>query len=282
MTADCLRYGFCDAPNSGPKPSPPLTMPVTLTVILAVALGIVGFFFLTTRLSMVLSQRLGLGNERDRHVYWLYRHPWLIWLVDRQLISDAILLFQYRRLVKRTLGPACDVCRGKKVLQVSCAFGNFTRKLAKCCHRLGEVYIFDLVHSEVRNASRKLALAMDPDGCAFFQGDAVSMPVPDGTFDYVVSFFLFHELPPDKKSRVFGECLRVLKPGGMLMYGEFHRPETRLGRFWARFVFTVFEPYAREMWHWDPTRELDPAHWEVRREKVLGGYFQVTFVKRIV
>lgn len=256
-------------------------MQLTLTVIVALALGIAAFFFLTTRLSMYVSRRFGLGHSRDQHVYWLYRHPFLIWLVDRQFVSDIVLLFQYRRLVKRVLGPACDVCKGKRVLQVSCAFGDFTRKLARCCHRLGEVFIFDLVHHEVQNASRKLAQAMPADGCAFFQGDAVAMPVADRSFDYVVSFFLFHELPPAKKHQVFHECLRVLKPGGTLMYGEFHRPETHLGRFWARFIFTVFEPYAREMWTWDPTLELDAGHWSVRRETVLGGYFQVTFVRRL-
>lgn len=256
-------------------------MQLTLSVLLALALGIVAFFFLTTRLSMLIARRMRLGHPRQHHVYWLYRHPLLIWLVDRQFISEAVLLFQYRRLVKRVLGPACDLCRDKRVLQVSCAFGDFTRKLAGCCHRLGEVYVFDLVHHEVVNASRKLDRHLPANGCAFFQGDAVSMPVADASFDYVVSFFLFHELPPGKKQAVFRECLRVLRPGGRFMFGEFHRPETTLGRFWARFVFTVFEPYAQEMWTWDPTRELDASAWSVQRETVLGGYFQVTFVQRL-
>jgi ubiquinone/menaquinone biosynthesis C-methylase UbiE len=256
-------------------------MRATLAIVLATLLGIVIFFFVTTRWSTYVARWFGLGHERARHVYWLYRNPLLIWLLDRQLIADAILLFQYRRLVRRVLGPACEVCRGKRVLQVSCAFGDFTRKLAGCCHRLGEVYIFDLVQHEVRNASRKLAKAIEANGCVFFQGDAVAMPLTDGTFDYVVSFFLFHELPPAKKHQVFFECLRVLKPDGRLMYGEFHRPATRLGRFWARFIFSVFEPYAHEMWTWDPTVELDPNVWSVRRETVFGGYFQVTFVQRL-
>jgi ubiquinone/menaquinone biosynthesis C-methylase UbiE len=250
------------------------------TTLLALLGGIVLFFFITTRLSMYVARRFDMGNERDRHIYWLYRSPFLIWLVDRQFIADAILLFQYRRLVKRVLGPACEVCRDKKVLQVSCAFGDFTRKLAVCCHRLGEVYIFDLVRDEVHNASRKLNRALEANGCAFFQGDAVAMPLPDATFDHVVSFFLFHELPPAKKDRVFQECLRVLRPGGYFIFGEFHRPATRLGRLWARMIFSVFEPYAGEMWNWDPTRALDPGAWEVRCETVLGGYFQVTFVRR--
>jgi ubiquinone/menaquinone biosynthesis C-methylase UbiE len=256
-------------------------MEFAIEVFLFLCCGIVVFFFLTTRASMLLAHRLRLGNEHDRHVYWIYRHPFLIWLIDRQFIADAILLFQYRRLVKRVVGPACDVCRGKRVLQVSCAFGDFTLKLAGCCHRLGELYIFDLVHSEVTNVSRKLARVMRAEGCHFFRGDAAALPLPAAAFDYVVSFFLFHELPPGKKQRVFDECLRTLKPGGLFIYGEFHRPSTWLGRFWGRFIFTVFEPYAQAMWEWDPGARLDPGAWSVRRETLFGGYFQVTFIQAL-
>lgn len=256
-------------------------MEFTIKLLLILCFGIVIFFFFTTRVSTLLASRFELGGAHDRHVYWVYRHPFLIWLVDRQFIADAILLFQYRRLVKRVLGPACEVCRGKRVLQVSCAFGDFTLKLASCCHRLGELYIFDLVHNEVTNVSRKLARAMRAEGCHLFRGDAVALPLPDHSFDYVVSFFLFHELPPSKKQRVFDECLRALRPGGMCVYGEFHRPETRLGRFWARFVFTMFEPHAREMWEWSPCARLDPHAWRVRKETLFGGYFQVTFIRSL-
>lgn len=255
-------------------------MSATLTLLFQGVLGIALFFFVTTHFSILVARHFALGGERSRHIYWIYRQPLLIRLTDRQFIANAILLFQYRRLTRRVLGPACDICRGKKVLQVSCAFGDFTRALASCCSRLGEVYVFDLVHAELSNVRRKLEHAREARACSLFQGDAVAMPLPDAAFDHVVSFFLFHELPPAHKRRVFAECLRVLKPGGTFMYGEFHRPETWLGRFWANFVFTVFEPFAREMWTWDPLRELDPEQWTTRRERLLGGYFQVTFVQR--
>lgn len=255
-------------------------MHFTFLVLLAAALGVTGFFFLATRFSILVSQRIGLGHERDRHVYLLYRNRLMIWLLDRQFISEAVLLFQYRRLVKRMLDAVCDLRREGKVLQVSCAFGDLTSRLAGRCRHPAEVYVFDLMHSEVLNASRKLSRAKAANTCAFFQGDAVSMPLPDSCFDYVLSFFLFHELPSAKKYQAFQECLRVLKPGGTMMYCEFGQPDTTLGRFWARFIFTVFEPYAREMWSWDPTLGLDNRQWTVRREKVMGSYFQVTFIQR--
>jgi ubiquinone/menaquinone biosynthesis C-methylase UbiE len=44
--------------------------------------------------------------------------------------------------------------------------------------------------------------------------NAEAIPVPDASCDAVTSIFVFHELPPEVRRIVFGECARVLKPGG--------------------------------------------------------------------
>jgi ubiquinone/menaquinone biosynthesis C-methylase UbiE len=251
---------------------------VALTLVTA-GLAIASFFFVTTRASLLL---YGQRPARwDSHVYWIYRSPWLIWLIDRQFISSLILLFQYHRLVKLVLAPTCARREGKRILQVSCAFGNFTQKLAACYHKLGEVFIFDIMHSEVRHTNRKLAANPAHDGCSFFQGDAAAMPFREGTFDYVVSFFLFHELPFAMKQKVFAECLRVLRPGGVCVYGEFHKPDSTLVSWLSGLYFWIFEPYAREMWSWNPSADLDPREWRSERRRVLGGYFQVVSLERL-
>lgn len=260
------------------RPLLPAMLIITLSL-LTICLGIGGFFFITTRASlMVLARR---GPRQDSHVYWVYRSPWLIRLLDRQIISSVILLFQYHRLMKLVLAPACAHREGKRILQVSCAFGNFTQHLVACYHKLGQVFIFDIMHSEIRHASRKLAMNSGFEGCSFFQGDAGAMPFENGVFDYVVSFFLFHELPLAMKQKAFNESLRVLKPGGTFVYGEFHKPDSLLVSTLSGLYFSIFEPYARAMWSWDPATKLDAADWRVRREKVMGGYFQVVSVERL-
>jgi ubiquinone/menaquinone biosynthesis C-methylase UbiE len=45
-------------------------------------------------------------------------------------------------------------------------------------------------------------------------GNAEAIPIPDASCDAVTSIFMFHELPPEVRRIVFGECARVLKPGG--------------------------------------------------------------------
>jgi ubiquinone/menaquinone biosynthesis C-methylase UbiE len=246
---------------------------------LGLAFAIGSFFFVTTRGSLLVYKH---GRpSRQRHVYLIYRNPFLIRMIDRQFVSSVILLFQYHRLAKRVLAPACASRQGKRILQVSCAFGNFSRRLASCYHRLGEVFIFDIMHSEVVHTTRKLAADRTNETCRFFQGDAESMPFQAGVFDHVVSFFLFHELPMAKKKKVFEECLRVLKPGGTFVYGEFHRPGSAVAGFLSRFYFWIFEPHAREMWSWNPATDLDPRDWRATRETIMDGYFQVVSLERL-
>jgi SAM-dependent methyltransferase len=54
------------------------------------------------------------------------------------------------------------------------------------------------------------------DRVSFEEGDAVSLPFDDGSFDVVVSNFVFHEIHRVKdKRQLLREALRVLKPGGI-------------------------------------------------------------------
>jgi len=242
-------------------------------------LGIGGFFFITTRASVILFE--SRKSRPDNHVYWIYRSPWLIWLIDRQFISSVILLFQYSRLVKQVLDQVGTSGSGKRVLQVSCVFGNFSQRLADCCHRFGELFILDIMHSEVRHARHKLSTQRQQAGSHYLQADAGAMPFQNGGFDHVISFFLFHELPPAMRQKVFDESLRVLKPGGSFVYGEFHKPDSPLVRRLSEIYFWIFEPYARSMRQWNPTATLDTKAWRINRVTVMGGYFQVVSLERL-
>ena len=48
-------------------------------------------------------------------------------------------------------------------------------------------------------------------------GNAESLPLPDASQDAVTNIFTMHELPPQVRRTVIGECARVLKPGGRLV-----------------------------------------------------------------
>ena len=82
----------------------------------------------------------------------------------------------------------------------------------------------------------------------FLQGDAAKLDFAEGTFDAVVSNFVFHEVrsQPDKVALI-REALRVLKPGGVFsiediffakgLYGDFEKTVRELSGEVAAIVF---------------------------------------------
>ncbi|MFQ5466193.1 MAG: class I SAM-dependent methyltransferase [Thermodesulfobacteriota bacterium] len=245
-----------------------------------------GYFFLVTRGSLVIKSLLG-DRGRESHIYWIYSNRFLIWLTDRQPVISAILLFNYRRLadkVARDLNPSLE---GKSVLQVSCAFGNISQKIARKCRAEGakRLVITDLLANELNHTKVKCERAVDGGRRFFVREDAVNLAHGDGSFDYVVLFFLFHELPLPMKALALKEAARVVKPGGRILFGEFHRPVPWLLRVSGRLFFKVFEPYAIEMWDgFDPVRVLNdetPDRWDFAKTTYFGGNYQVFSARKM-
>lgn len=54
----------------------------------------------------------------------------------------------------------------------------------------------------------------------FFQENAEQLSFEDETFDLVVSSFFYHETAVAATRRMLAECMRVLKPGGMMVHME--------------------------------------------------------------
>lgn len=241
--------------------------------------AVAGYFFLVTRGSLII-ESLRSGRSSSSHIYWIYKNRFLIRLTDRQIIISAILLFNYRRLVDEVVSSLNPSLKGKSVLQASCAFGDISVKIARRCAAQGakRLVISDLVDNEIRHARAKCERAGVDKSLYFARENVLSMAHRDGTFDYVVIFFLFHELPLPLKSAALKEAARVLKPGGSIIFGEFHRPGPWLLRASGRVFFKVFEPYAVEMWDFDPVSVLTNGTlcgWEFSKKTYFGSNYQV-------
>lgn len=238
------------------------------------------YFFTVTRFSLVV-QEASNSDDPSNHIYWIYKNRFLIWITDRQPIISAILLWNYHRLVHDVVKRLILTDKEKNVLQLSCAFGNISEKLAKkCAEQNARLVIADIVPNELSHTQKKLTDRGLTKNISFMLCDATSLPYPDESFDHVVSFFLFHELPLEKKRKVLQESMRVVKPGGKIICAEFHRPDSWLLRISGMLFFTVFERYAREMWHaFDPEAEIfaharDPKEWTFSKKPIFkGNYF---------
>lgn len=243
------------------------------------------YFFMMTRGSLIIESLRGRTGP-SAQIYWIYRNRFLIWLTDRPLVISAILLFNYSRLTDAVVACLNPTLEGKSVLQASCAFGDISRKIAEKCQREGakRLVISDLVANEITHAKRKLKNAGYGEWVHYVRENALGLAHEDASFDYVVVFFLFHELPLPMKSAALKEAARVLKPGGRIVFGEFHRPGPWVLRASGKAFFKVFEPYAAEMWdEFDPVNILNGevgGGWKFSKKTFLGGNYQVFSAER--
>lgn len=260
-----------------------LIAPITITVAVLASIGL--FFLILTRLSLIFQTNSSKADPDTAHIYWIYKSPFFIRLTDRMFVVSSILLGQYSKLVSCVVKRLNPSLKGKRILQVSCAFGNVSEKIAESAARQGaqEFVLTDIMQSELDNAERKLKRFGDL--CSYSKQDATKLEFEDQSFDYVVAFFLPHELPYDKKIKHIEEAKRVLKPGGKVVFGEFHKPRLKILEFLGRVYFYIFEPYATEMWDNIDLAEIiqDNTDDEYRIEKntFLFDNFQVLAAKRL-
>ena len=99
-----------------------------------------------------------------------------------------------------------------RVLDVGTGKGRFVIPLAR---HVANVTTVDISAEEQRQARLEAIYAGVADRIRFVIQDARFLPWPAGSFNAVVSWNVFHHL--DDPERVFGEMLRVLKPGGKLV-----------------------------------------------------------------
>ena len=108
------------------------------------------------------------------------------------------------------------------------------------------------------------------------------MDFEDQSFDYVVAFFLPHELPYEKKELLINECNRLVKPGGRVVFGEFHKPRLKVLEILGRLYFKIFEPYATEMWdNFDLGSKFKKSKYKIIKDTYLFDNFQVLTAERI-
>lgn len=107
--------------------------------------------------------------------------------------------------------------RGERVLDLGSGAGTDSLVAAQMVGPEGRITGIDMTPEMVEKAGRS-AEAMDAANVEFVQGEAETLPFPDGSFDVVISNGVI-DLVPDKDA-VFAELHRVLAPGGRLQIAD--------------------------------------------------------------
>ncbi|MFI7432628.1 class I SAM-dependent methyltransferase [Micromonospora haikouensis] len=148
------------------------------------------------------------GTDRQRQPYLpAMGKQWLLPLYD-----------PFSRLagVGRIHGQLLDranLCRGQRILEIGCGTGNLLLALGSR-HPAADALGIDPDPAALRRARRKAARRDLP--IRYEHGYAGELPLPDDSFDRVLSAFMLHHLAEDERARALREVGRVLRPGGEL------------------------------------------------------------------
>lgn len=218
-----------------------------------------------------MSDGVGIPKYLSRTYTWAYLDPRTLRWLDRPAVVSAILWGNANRLMRSAVAEFSD---GQRVLQAACVYGAFSRMLAERIGAAGALEIVDVAALQIANARRKLA------GLAHVVLRQADLSLPgclsaDG-HDAVCCFFLLHEMPEEERRRVVDHLLRAVRPGGKIVFVDYHRP-----RRWHPLrpvmaaVFRWLEPYAPSLFeHSIESRSPRAADFEWKKATCFGGLYQ--------
>jgi ubiquinone/menaquinone biosynthesis C-methylase UbiE len=211
--------------------------------------------------------------------WWAYLHPRAVHIFERQWLVNLILWGNFARLRDAALQEMGDVINGR-VLQVACVYGDFTEHLVRRLGPQGCVDVIDVAPIQIKNLQSKLS---NPQHVNVLLQDSTDLHFEDGSHDSVVVFFLLHEQPADARRKTMAEALRVTRPGGKLVFVDYHRPVAASPfRYLMVPILTTLEPFAMDMWNgeiadWLPS---DIPVSKIEKQTYFGGLYQKVVVTR--
>jgi ubiquinone/menaquinone biosynthesis C-methylase UbiE len=140
--------------------------------------------------------------------------------------------------------------------------------------------VIDVAPIQIKNLHAKLK---DQRQVAVLRQDSAALQFADASKDAVVVFFLLHEQPAEVRRKTISEALRVTKPGGKLIFVDYHRPVASSPfRYLMVPILKLLEPFAMDIWrdeiaHWLPAHVV-PA--KLEKQTYFGGLYQKVVITR--
>ncbi len=212
--------------------------------------------------------------------WWAYLHPASVRIFERQWLVNLILWGNFAALRDQALAEL-EPFRNGRVLQVACVYGDFTERLVQQLGPDGRLDVVDVAPVQLENLKTKLK--GDHAHIGLHHQDSTRLRFSDAGYDCVVVFFLLHEQPENIRIRTIAEAMRVVKPGGKVVFVDYHRPSWQNPfRYVMIPVLSSLEPFAMDLWRQDIAGWLpDEAHdVQIDKQTYFGGLYQKVVITR--
>jgi ubiquinone/menaquinone biosynthesis C-methylase UbiE len=222
---------------------------------------------------------ISIPEYLQKTYWWAYLHPNAVRFFERQWLVNLILWGNFARLRDAALQEMGEVVDGR-VLQVACVYGDFTEHLVRRLGPQGSLDVVDVAPIQIKNLHAKLT---DASKVRILQQNSSELHFDDASHDSVIVFFLLHEMPADVRRKTISEALRVTKPGGKLIFVDYHKPVAASPwRYIMVPILTTLEPFAMDMWRgeicdWLP-KDVPVA--KVEKQTYFGGLYQKVVITK--
>jgi SAM-dependent methyltransferase len=128
-----------------------------------------------------------------------------------------------QRLLTLLNRHGCKQLQTEKILEVGCGKGYWINDFIKWGARPENITGIDLIPEHIAMAKH-----LCPETVTLACGNAAHLEFPQATFDIVLQSTVFTSiLDPVMKQRIASEMVRVLKPGGLILWYDYHMNNPR-------------------------------------------------------
>lgn len=195
---------------------------------------------------------------------------------------NSVISFKQHTRWRKDAMKRMSVEKGKKALDVCCGTADWTIAMAQAVGPEGEVIGLDFSKNMLKVGEEKVK-SLNLQQVKLIHGNAMELPFPDETFDYVTIGFGLRNVPD--YLQVLKEMNRVLKPGGICACLETSQPNIigyrQLFYFYFRYIMPLFgkifaKSYKEYSWLQESAKDF-PGMKELARMFETAGFKNVTY-----
>jgi demethylmenaquinone methyltransferase / 2-methoxy-6-polyprenyl-1,4-benzoquinol methylase len=195
---------------------------------------------------------------------------------------NSVISFQQHIKWRKDTMKRMNVKQGSKALDVCCGTADWTIALAEAVGPSGEVTGLDFSQNMLNVGIEKVK-ELGLKQVKLIHGNAMELPFPDNSFDYVTIGFGLRNVPD--YLQVLKEMHRVVKPGGIAVCLETSQPTLwgykQLYYFYFRHIMPMFgklfaKSYQEYSWLHESARDF-PGMKELARMFETAGFKDVFY-----
>lgn len=156
------------------------------------------------------------GESKQQHVHAVFES-----IAPKYDMMNDVLSFRRHKAWRRFTMRKMDVKPGQSSLDLCCGTCDWTIALAKASGT-GKTVGLDFSRNMLNIGQAKIDKLGMSDQISLTQGNAMELPFPDNSFDFVTIGFGLRNVPDIVQ--VLREMKRVVKPGGKIVCLELSKP----------------------------------------------------------